>query len=231
MALGSLHVGAFPICTIRQPDGCRCPGIVPWTSATILLTRTDYSVTNPDIAKTHGLTSFRYLSDTFASDRYHIDVDPSVFAISVVRSVIWYYSHYLIEAEWRIYTHIYVSNLTIIGSDNGLSPGRRQAIIWTNAGILLIGPLGTNFSEILIEIQSFSFKKMHLKMSSGKWCPFCLGLNVLYKLCVRERSGVRQPIVFFVGGRFVISPWTKWPPFRRRYFQMHSCEWKVLCFD
>ena len=27
---------------------------------------------------------------------------------------------------------------TIIGSDNGLSPDRRQAIIWTKAGILLI---------------------------------------------------------------------------------------------
>ena len=37
---------------------------------------------------------------------------------------------------------IYVSK--IIGSDNGLSPVRRQAIIWTNAGILLIGPLGAN---------------------------------------------------------------------------------------
>ena len=44
--------------------------------------------------------------------------------------------------------HICISKLTSIGSDNGLSPGRRQAIIWTNAGILLIGPLGTNFSEI-----------------------------------------------------------------------------------
>ena len=33
------------------------------------------------------------------------------------------------------------SKLTITGSDNGLSPGRRQAIIWTNDGILLIGPL------------------------------------------------------------------------------------------
>ena len=60
-------------------------------------------------------------------------------------------------------THICVSNLTIIGSDNGLSPGRRQAIIWTNAGILLIGPLGTNFSEIQIGIQTFSYMKMHLK--------------------------------------------------------------------
>ena len=76
-------------------------------------------------------------------------------------------------------THICVSELPIIGSDNGLSPGRRQAIIWTNAGILLIRPLGTNFSEILIEIHTFSFKKINLKMSSGKWWRFCLGLNVL----------------------------------------------------
>ena len=44
---------------------------------------------------------------------------------------------------------------------------------------MLIGSLGTNFSEILIEILKFSFKKMHLKISSAKWWPFCLGLNVL----------------------------------------------------
>ena len=67
----------------------------------------------------------------------------------------------------------------IIGSDHGLSPGRRQAMIWTNAGMLLIGPFGTNFSEILMEIYIFSFKKMDLKMSSDIWRPFCLGLNVL----------------------------------------------------
>ena len=73
----------------------------------------------------------------------------------------------LIEAEC-------IGNLTTISSDNGLSPGRRQAIIWTNVGMLLIGPLWTNFSEILIEIPTFSFKKMHLKMSSGKWRPFVL---------------------------------------------------------
>ena len=65
--------------------------------------------------------------------------------------------------HWGRVTHICVSNLTITGSDNGLSPGRRKAIIWTNAGILLIGPSETNFSEILIEIRTFSTKKMHLK--------------------------------------------------------------------
>ena len=76
-------------------------------------------------------------------------------------------------------THICVGKLTIIGSDKGLSPGRCQAIIWTHAGILLIGPLGTNFNEILIEVLTFSFKKMRLKMSSAKCCSFCLSPNVL----------------------------------------------------
>ena len=84
-----------------------------------------------------------------------------------------------ILTHWGRVTHICVSKLTIIGSDNGLSPDRRQAIIWTNAGILLIGPLGTNFSEILIEIQTFSLKKIRLKMSSAKCCSFRLGLNKL----------------------------------------------------
>ena len=88
--------------------------------------------------------------------------------------------------HWGRVTHICVSNPTIIGSDNGLSPSRRQAIIWTNVGLLLIRPLGTNFSEMLIEIHIFSFKKMYFKWWSGKWRPFCPGLNVL-RLCVVKK--------------------------------------------
>ena len=84
--------------------------------------------------------------------------------------------------HWGRVTHICVSKLTIIGSDNGLSPGRRQAIICTNVGILLIRTLGTDFSEILGKILSFSFKKMHLKMSSVKGRLFSLGLNGLMKI-------------------------------------------------
>ena len=92
-------------------------------------------------------------------------------------------------------THICVGKLTIISSDNGLSPNRRQAIIWTNAGILLIGPLGTNFGENWIEIQIFSFRKMHLKMSA-KWRPFCLGLNVLTRsICVSQYTNPEIPEV------------------------------------
>ena len=70
---------------------------------------------------------------------------------------------------------IIVSKPTIIGSDNGLS----TEFIWTNAGIVLIGRLRANCSENLIEIYTSSFKKMRLKMSSGKWQPYCLGINVL----------------------------------------------------
>ena len=81
--------------------------------------------------------------------------------------------------HWGRVTHICVSKLIIIGSDNGLSPDRRQAIIWTNAGLLLIGPLWPNFSKILIGIHTFAFIKMDLKVSSAKWRPYCPGLNVL----------------------------------------------------
>ena len=58
-------------------------------------------------------------------------------------------------------------------------PGRRQAINWTNAGILWIGPSGTNSSEILIEIHTFSFKENAFEMS-GNWRPF---LSIKGLLC------------------------------------------------
>ena len=84
--------------------------------------------------------------------------------------------NFLTLTYWGRVTHVCVGKLTIICSDNGLSSGRRQA------GILLIEPLGTIFSEILIGIQIFSLNKMRLKMSSAKWRPFCLGLYVLRPL-------------------------------------------------
>ena len=85
--------------------------------------------------------------------------------------------------HWGRVTHICVSNLTLIGSDN-LAPNRRQAIIWTNAGILLIGRLGITFidMDILIEIHTFFKKKKHLKISSGKWRPLCLWMTNIHNI-------------------------------------------------
>ena len=104
----------------------------------------------------------------------HIDVLVQDYSISIANTIKILQSCNRPLTHWRRVTHI-----TIIGSDNDLSSDRRQAIIWTNAVILLIGPLGTNFSENLIKIITFSFTKMRLKVSSAKWWPFCLGLNVL----------------------------------------------------
>ena len=102
----------------------------------------------------------------------------------------WCYSvsHYNDRlTRWGQVTQICINKLVTIGSDNVLSPCRHQVIIWTNDGILLIRTLETIFSEILIEISTFSFEKMHLKMSSGKWRPYSLGLNVLMGVLILRR--------------------------------------------
>ena len=131
-------------------------------------------------------------------------------SLCTVKIKIYSYTHHAyvctVLTHWGRVMHICVSELTIIGSDNGLSPGRRQAIIWTNAGTLLIRTLGTNFSEILGKINSFSFKKMHLKMLSAKWRLFSLGLNELRTLYRNDHLflGIPQIIrCFCVGYRFL----------------------------
>ena len=73
--------------------------------------------------------------------------------------------------------HTFVGNLTIIGSDDGLSHAGHQAIIWTDVEILSIWRQKQTY--ICIEIHIYSCQKMLLKISSGKCWPFCLGHNVL----------------------------------------------------
>ena len=105
------------------------------------------------------------------------------FIINRCSGNIWYTLKSLIATvlfltHWGRVTHTCVSKLTI-GSDNGLPPGRRQAIIWTNAGILLVGitrnKLRWNFNRSpCIFIHKNPFENV-----VWKWWPFCLGLNVL----------------------------------------------------
>ena len=106
-------------------------------------------------------------------------------------------------------------NRVSIGPDNGLSPIRRQATIWTNAGLLLIGTLGTNFSEILIVIHKFPCKKMQLKMSFGKWRPFCTGgdeSTVIWHLPQNKMLHFKIFLWFFV---CLVSSWNR--------NSMHNC--------
>ena len=101
--------------------------------------------------------------------------------LGLLSMILWYCLTHL-----PLVPHIHASvNRVTIVSDYGLSPIRRQAITWTNAGSLYIGTIGTNFRQILIEIKNFSVKKMHLKMSSAKMAPilsrgrFCLIQKIL----------------------------------------------------
>ena len=91
----------------------------------------------------------------------------------------WMEVNWMVLTHWIRVTHICVSKLAIIGSDNGLLPGQHQAIIYTSAGILLIRTIGTNFSEILSEIHTLLFKKMHLKYRMRIGGHFCPVLNSL----------------------------------------------------
>ena len=104
--------------------------------------------------------------------------------------------------------YVCVSKLTIIVADNGFLLGRRQTIIWTNVGILLIQTLKTNLSETWSKIHTFSLKKMHLKMSV-QWQLFCLGLDMLmadnvWKICSCIKMIPRQD-------EASLRQWLHWP--------------------
>ena len=152
------------------------PGPLYLRDSNLVITVVAHALVFNDVKQLAGTlltTKLDTFSRTFRWQSWFLIVIRSIYCIFQISAEIsrnftalWMLTH------WSRVTHICVGKLTIIGTDNGLSPGRRQAIIWTSAGILLIGPFGTNFSEILIGIQTFSFGKIHLKMSSAKWRPF-----------------------------------------------------------
>ena len=109
--------------------------------------------------------------------------------IMIIRSLVKSYLYCLIEAEWRIYASV---NWAIIGSDNGMSPGRRQAIIWTNAGILPIRTLWTNFSDIFFEFIYFhsrdAFENIVWKMVAILSRLQCVDIAVRQGICDGDQN-------------------------------------------
>ena len=134
--------------------------------------------------------------------------------------------------HWSRVTRICVRKLTSIGSANGLSSDRRQAIIWTNGGMLLIGPLVANFSEILIEILAFSFTKIRLKVSFAKWRPWYLGLNVLNRPSFFFTAGhCKAGTVYIIVGAYCSFWYTILKPRIGCLVCFHSCYSPVCLWD
>ena len=178
---GTQHNSDWNKTYIKSHHSQKAPHISPsWVSYGVSIVRI-WEKINHLIMALHCITCSILLSWDFISSYYLVWGNMDIYGMRKMNINVQFLSPLLrlCLTHWGRVTHICVGKLTNIGSDNGLSPGRRQAIIWTNAGISFIGPFGTNFSEILIGIQTFSFKKMHLKMSSAKWRPVCLGLNEL----------------------------------------------------
>ena len=82
----------------------------------------------------------------------------------------------VIEAEWRFYVSV---NQTIIGSDNGLSTVRCQAIITTNTGSLWSSPFGDKSQRNLNQIETIFIEENEFGNVVCKMAPICLGLNLL----------------------------------------------------
>ena len=137
-------------------------------------------------------------------------------------------------------TYICVNKLTIIGSDDGLAPGRCQAIVWTSAGMSLIGKLRNKLQRHLrwnpyIFIQDNAFQNVDCKISgilSRKYQIFqraavtqnwvnCMLRPLIYSFAVYPRSSIFQRVSFELNVIFIY--WL----FRRSY-HMSDCEnsWK-----
>ena len=105
---------------------------------------------------------------------------------------------------WGRVTHICVGKRIGIGLDNGLVPARRQAIVWTNAGIPVIRPPGTNFSGLLFETHTFSFKNCIWKcpLENGGhfvWASMCYGIWEITMVCIyASYIGFNESNIFHV---------------------------------
>ena len=113
--------------------------------------------------------------------------------------------------HWGRVTHICVSKLTTIGSDNGLSPGRRQAIIWSNAGIIVKLNRRNKFQWNLkrnwyIFIQANTFENVVWKMAAILSRPQCVKKWLCY-------SGHRVALVVHRAQKSVPDSAGEWPTF------------------
>ena len=148
----------------------------------------------------YSVITFSYIKCFVHS--YTVDV---VFTLSYLNITHWNSKLYLLcissfLTQWGRVTRMCYSKLTSTGSDNGLTPGRRQAIIWTNNGILLIRSLGTNSVKFSSKFQTFFHS-----ISSGNLRPFCLGLNVSKDRMYLDKMG--KPVCSAAAGVYVYNLW------------------------
>ena len=91
-----------------------------------------------------------------------------------IQRMVWL-KGWLIDVEWRVYASL---NKAIFGLDSSLPPVWHQAVVWTNAGLLLARPMERRFSEILIKEYIVHAREIDLEMLSEKGQSACPSLVV-----------------------------------------------------
>ena len=130
--------------------------------------------------------------------------------------------------------HICISKLTNSGSDNGLLPGRCEAIIWTNDGLLLTWALAINFSEILSEMQTFSFNHSRKFIWT---CRLQNGASLSQPQCVKKITGTKHVTSHYLNQWWPSSQKDttpaqcvkKWVPHTVAFFRKFVKLWKYTC--
>ena len=108
----------------------------------------------------------------------HVKICTTCTSISIEQ--FYLYNDWLIPQHTQAWWHIYGSvNWVTIGSGNGLSPNRWQAITWTNTDLLSNEPSGINFSDISIKMhfnQENAFKNV-CHIFAILFCPCLLACS------------------------------------------------------
>ena len=117
---------------------------------------------------------------------------------------------YLLTHQGQV-LHICINKLeTIIGLDNSLLLVQHQAIIWrTNADIFVNWMLGNKPRRNLNQSMLIEVKKMHLKMMTATWRPFCFCL-----MCQPE------PVLWRNHPVCIVKVWFTWWHHKKGTFSM-----------
>ena len=176
-----------------MPDGSVLKSVFKETERHILLGYHTWYTNTHKVAKLYGLDS----GDTTYLPKPDIKDTFENHYIESWKEKLWDIENFPILRSYRLFKigfefESYLSLVTI----------RRQAITWTNVGLLSNGLLGTNISEIWIRIFSFPLKKCIWKCRLPERRPFCAGWDELtspsrqppVKVAVGGHSTYRHPV-------------------------------------
>ena len=167
---------------------------------------------------------FLYIDSTFIDDHSKWSNCPCVSTGSCITAAIWRcrknFSQSQRSFQWKLRSHwlkfLRQRYVALVkkgpGPVNGLASNNRQAITWIDGDQFLwrgMASLGRNELDIV-----------HLDQTGG---------NITDDIVCHQ--AITCPSGNNIFEDAIVSPWTRWQPFGKRYILVHFCEWKLWYFD